>query len=256
MIEIIVDDNKYMLSEQTLKANPNFIISKIVLSNYKNDNPYIEQVDSKTFKIDICPKIFSNMIDSLRGVNEGNDKINYSKRMTELFFDNENLKEIQNVSIQQKAGSINNDAINNGAINNGAINNNSANSINARSIFQKPKSDNNNSSEFSVDSFLLSDNNYLTKFANFDNKNESELVNSEFSTEAFSIGTPSNLTRNTSQDFDFIANFEEVFSHTTPKKQHVYKSRKIELNTSEDDINNLNTKSFTYYKNGRKLYKS
>lgn len=68
MIEIIVDDKKFFVTNKTLQNNQNFIVTRILNGDYvinKNDDDFIEQISPTTFIIDgdknIVEKILSDM---------------------------------------------------------------------------------------------------------------------------------------------------------------------------------------------------
>lgn len=87
-IEISADDKKFFVSEHTLKFNPGFIISRIINGEIKLDassnNKYylIEMIDNKKFRIDISSDVLKSIIQKLRG--ETNP--NYTETINEQLF--------------------------------------------------------------------------------------------------------------------------------------------------------------------------
>lgn len=75
MITILVDDRSFIFSENTLKKNPQFIITRIINDNSGGGNivvpEIIEVIDKKTYRIDTSPEFFAEIARVLRGKYDG-----------------------------------------------------------------------------------------------------------------------------------------------------------------------------------------
>jgi hypothetical protein len=67
MITVIVDDQRFTLSTQTLNQNPRFIITQILKKTVPADaNPYVTRINETTFEIDMDPGEFRQIVQELR----------------------------------------------------------------------------------------------------------------------------------------------------------------------------------------------
>lgn len=67
MITVIVDDRKFTLSMRTLNLSPGFIITQILNGSVPADsNPFVERINETTFEIDMDPKQFAQIIQTMR----------------------------------------------------------------------------------------------------------------------------------------------------------------------------------------------
>jgi hypothetical protein len=71
MIDIIVDDRTFSFSQVTLNNNPDFVVTRI-LNGTDPHTPisHVEQLDNKTFKLDISVPAFKKIANELRRVND------------------------------------------------------------------------------------------------------------------------------------------------------------------------------------------
>ena len=67
MIDILIDDRKFVFSRHVLEQNPEFIVTQILRGMaLVNDYPFIERVDDHTFRIDISIHDFEKIAMDLR----------------------------------------------------------------------------------------------------------------------------------------------------------------------------------------------
>jgi hypothetical protein len=67
MIDILIDDRKFVFSRHVLEQNPEFIVTQILRGMASvNDYPFIERVDDHTFRIDISIHDFEKIAIDLR----------------------------------------------------------------------------------------------------------------------------------------------------------------------------------------------
>jgi hypothetical protein len=187
MIDILVDNQKFSLSNHTLKNNPTFIITQLLNGSLQPSNysPYIERVNSTTFRIDISPKLFEKIVEELRMSNVKSHGVLLDGEITEQsqLYDNymrgilhniprphviarrelnitpsdDNIVERQTYSILS-GGSLDNDELDNNELDNDELDN--------LRIFEKPTiddknadNDDNNDDNNSIDSFVKNTNN-------------------------------------------------------------------------------------------------
>jgi hypothetical protein len=75
MIDILVDDRKFVLSRYTLNINPDFPITRLLEGTITIDAfPFIERIDEKTFRIDTNPAQFEKVVQHLRSLQNSNDQ--------------------------------------------------------------------------------------------------------------------------------------------------------------------------------------
>ena len=67
MIDILIDDRKFVFSRHVLEQNPEFIVTQILRGMaLVDDYPFIERVDDHTFRIDISIHDFEKIAVDLR----------------------------------------------------------------------------------------------------------------------------------------------------------------------------------------------
>ena len=211
-IEISADNEKFFVSEHTLKNNPGFIISRIINGEVKLDTSscntcyLIEMIDNKKFRIDISSDVLKSIIQKLRGETDSN----YTETINEQLF---------------KSVEKNRQLIHNGGSNLSITTTNPNTNIVGQeksSIFKKPEQQQTrlNSEEKDYVDFSVADKYDSTNtFKNFLNGMND-----------MSTNLSDTILNSDKNDFFMISNQSTT---NGPKGQHIFRSRKIELDTFE-----------------------
>lgn len=67
MIDILVDDRKFVVSRETLNLSPDFLITRLLNGTVQiEDYSFAQKIDENTFRLDVIPTVFDKILTSLR----------------------------------------------------------------------------------------------------------------------------------------------------------------------------------------------